>query len=117
MVAADIDAYLRRCDEPHRSTLQETRRRILLVIPDAEEGISYAVPAFKVRGKVVAGLAAFKNHVSYLPHSGSVLPALARELAGYNQTKSALHFPVDEPLPSALIEKLLQTRMREAGVL
>jgi uncharacterized protein YdhG (YjbR/CyaY superfamily) len=117
MTAGDIDAYLMGCDEPHRSTLQEMRKRILLLVPDAEQVISYAVPGFKVRGKTIAGLAAFKNHLSYLPHSGSVLPALEDELVGYTKTKSALHFPTNQPLPSELIDKLLQTRMRQAGVL
>ena len=55
------------------------------------------MPAFRVHGKVVAGFAAFKQHLSYLPHSGSVLPALGDELAGYEMTKSSLHFPIDEP--------------------
>src|SRR3954451_11145218 len=117
MAAADIDRYLLGVDEPHRSTLEEMRRRILLVIPDAEQAISYAVPAFKVQGKTVAGLAAFKRHLSYLPHSGSVLPALGEELSGYERTKSALHFPVDAPLPQDVIGKLLDRRMREAGLL
>ncbi|MGI8576599.1 MAG: iron chaperone [Nocardioidaceae bacterium] len=116
MSAADIDGYLLRLDEPHCGTLEEMRRRILLLIPDAEQGISYAVPAFKVRGKTVAGLAAFKDHLSYLPHSGSVLPALAEQLTGYTQTKSALHFAVDQPLPPDLIRKLLDARRREAGL-
>jgi uncharacterized protein YdhG (YjbR/CyaY superfamily) len=115
MAAADIDRYLLELDEPHRSTLEEMRKRILSLVLDAEEAISYSVPAFKVQGKAVAGLAAFKNHLSYLPHSGSVLPALAEQLAGYTRTKSALHFAVDQPLPPALIRKLLDVRMREAG--
>ena len=58
------------------------------------------------------GLAAFKRHLSYLPHSGSVLPELAKQLTGYSQTKSALHFPIGEPLPDALIRQLLNVRMR-----
>ena len=77
MAAADVDAYLRGVAEPGRATLEEMRRRILLVVPEAEQVISYAVPGFKVEGKTVAGLAAFKNHLSYLPHSGSVLAVLA----------------------------------------
>jgi uncharacterized protein YdhG (YjbR/CyaY superfamily) len=115
MAAADIDCYLLELDEPHRSTLEEMRKRILSLAPGAEEAISYSVPAFKIQGRTVAGLAAFKNHLSYLPHSGSVLPALAEQLGGYTRTKSALHFAVDQPLPSALIRKLLDLRMREAG--
>ena len=86
-------------DEPKRSTLSQLRRSILAVVPDAEQCISYGMPAFKVQGKTVAGFAAFKNHLSYLPHSGSVLPQLADDLAAYQRTKGSLHFAVDEPLP------------------
>lgn len=77
--------------------------------------ISYGVPAFRVRGKTVAGFAAFKNHLSYLPFSGSVLGPLAHELDGYTMTKSSLHFPVDRPLPKALVKKLIAVRLTEAG--
>ena len=116
MSAEDIDRYLAEVEEPKRATLEEMRRRILEVIPDAEQCLSYAVPAFKVQGKTVAGLAAFKNHLSYLPHSGSVLNALADDTRGYAQTSGSLHFPVDMPLPRPLITKLLTTRMRQAGI-
>jgi uncharacterized protein YdhG (YjbR/CyaY superfamily) len=64
-------------DEPKRSTLSRLRQTILDVAPDAEQCTSYGVPAFKVHGKAIAGFAAFKNHLSYLPHSGSVFPELA----------------------------------------
>jgi len=117
MAATDIDGYFRALDEPKRSTLEEMRRRILDVIPKAEQCLSYSVPAFKMQGKTVAGLAAFKNHLSYLPHSGSVLGQLHDELAGYTQTKSALHFRVDEPLPGHLVRQLILVKMRECGLL
>ena len=116
MAAHDIDSYLAGVGEPKRSTLQQLRQCVLDVIPDAEECISYGLPAFKVKGKTVAGFGAFKNHLSYLPHSGSVLPALAADLAGYDGTKGSLHFPVDQPLPPALVDKLVTTRLRELGV-
>ena len=90
MSAADVDEYLRGIEEPKRSTLEALRRAILEVVPDAEQVISYKVPAFRVDGRIVAGFAAFKDHLSYLPFSGSVLPALASELEGYTMTKSAL---------------------------
>ena len=115
--ANDIDGYIRALDEPKRSTLEEMRRRILDIIPKAEQCLSYSVPAFKIQGKTVAGLAAFKNHLSYLPHSGSVLAQLQDELTGYEQTKSALHFPVDEPLPGHLVRQLILVRMRQCGLL
>jgi uncharacterized protein YdhG (YjbR/CyaY superfamily) len=114
MSAAEIDAYLDQLDEPKRSALSQLRRDILAVIPDAEQGISYAVPGFKVAGKTVAGFAAFKNHLSYLPHSGSVFPELTKELAGYEKSSGALRFPVDQPLPAELINKLIAVRLRQA---
>jgi uncharacterized protein YdhG (YjbR/CyaY superfamily) len=112
MGTEEVDRYLANLDEPKRTTLEEMRRRILQVIPNAEQGLSYGVPAFKVDGKVVAGLAAFKSHVSYLPHSGSVLAALSDKTGGYSQTKSALHFPLDEPLPQELVRELIEVKLR-----
>ena len=113
MSAEEVDEYLRGIEEPKRSTLQTLRRTILEIIPDAEQVISYRVPAFRVRGKTVAGFAAFQNHLSYLPFSGSVLSQLADELEGYTMTKSSLHFPVDRPLPKALVKKLIALRLAE----
>jgi uncharacterized protein YdhG (YjbR/CyaY superfamily) len=116
MTAADIDSYLADLDEPKRITLQQLRQDILEVVPNAEECISYGMPAFRVEGKIVAGFAAFKNHLSYLPHSGSVLPALAADIAGYEGTKGSLHFPVDRALPKSLVTKLVTTRLCELGL-
>jgi uncharacterized protein YdhG (YjbR/CyaY superfamily) len=114
MAGTEIDQYLNALDEPKRSTLVQLRETIMAIVPDAEECISYGMPAFKVRGKTIAGFAAFTNHLSYLPHSGSVIPALRDETTGYSGTKSALHFPIDTPLPKALVKKLLDARIAEA---
>jgi uncharacterized protein YdhG (YjbR/CyaY superfamily) len=114
MSSSEIDAYLAGLEEPKRSTLQELRRTILEVIPEAEEGISYQVPAFRLHGKVVAGFAAFKNHLSYLPHSGSVFPQLPEEVASYRTSTGALQFPIDQPLPKPLVEKLVRVRIAQA---
>jgi uncharacterized protein YdhG (YjbR/CyaY superfamily) len=80
--AEEVDEYLRGVEEPKSSVLEALRCTILEIVPDAEQVISYRVPAFRVRGKTVAGFAAFKNHLSYLPFSGSVLPQLADESRG-----------------------------------
>ena len=114
MSPAEIDAYLAAVDEPKRSTLGRLRQMILEVIPDAEEGLSYGLPAFRVRGTVVAGFAAFKDHLSYLPHSGSVFPELRGELSDYTTSPGALRFPVDSPLPAPLVERLVRVRLAEA---
>jgi uncharacterized protein YdhG (YjbR/CyaY superfamily) len=108
-----IDEYLVALDEPKRSTLQALRQTILAIIPDAEETISYGMPAFRLNGKVIAGFAAFKNHLSYLPHSGSVLRELPDDLSGYKSTDGSLHFPIDKPLPKALVKKLIAKRLGE----
>jgi uncharacterized protein YdhG (YjbR/CyaY superfamily) len=110
----EIDEYLNALEEPKRSTLTQLRDSIIAIVPDAEQCISYGLPAFKLRGKTIAGFAAFKNHLSYLPHSGSVIPRLAEETEGYAGTKGSLHFPIDRPLPKSLVEKLLADRMAEA---
>ena len=113
MSVAEIDEYLAGVDEPKRSTLEQLRRDILAVIPNADQGISYGLPAFRVQGKVVAGFAAFTRHVSYLPHSGSVLPSLAEEIAGYERTTGSLHFAVDAPLPADLVRALVLAKLAQ----
>jgi uncharacterized protein YdhG (YjbR/CyaY superfamily) len=112
--AEEIDRYLAELAEPKRTTLARLRQSILDVLPEAQQGLAYGVPAFKVQGKTIAGFAAFKNHLSYLPHSGSVFPQLRDELAGYTTSSGALRFGVDEPLPAELVEKLIAVRLRQA---
>ncbi len=116
MARAEIDRYLAGLDEPKRSTLEVLRSSILEVVPEAEECISYGMPAFKVAGKTVAGFAAFKHHLSYLPHSGSVLSTLGGEVAGYERSKGALRFAIDTPLPEHLVKNLVMARMRELSL-
>ncbi len=109
-----VEEYLEALDEPKRSTLRRLRASILEVVPEAEECISYGLPAFRVGGKVIAGFAAFKNHLSYLPHSGSVFPELGPKVARYATTTGSLHFAVDKPLPKALVRQLVKVRLRQA---
>jgi uncharacterized protein YdhG (YjbR/CyaY superfamily) len=110
----EIDQYLGTLNDPKRATLAQLRDTIVAIVPDAEQCISYGMPAFKLRGRTIAGFAAFKSHLSYLPHSGSVIPQLAKETEAYTKTKGSLHFPVDKPLPKDLVKKLLEARMAEA---
>ena len=113
--AGKVDEYLLALEEPKRGTLQTLRRTILEIVPEAEQVISYGVPAFRVPGATIAGFAAFKDHLSYLPFSGSVLAQLACELAGYTMTKSSLHFPIDRALPKVLVRRLIEERLAEIG--
>ena len=112
--AEEVDHYLNSLEEPKRTTLAQLRKTILRIVPEAEQGISYGVPAFKVRGKTIAGFAAFKDHLSYLPHSGSVFPELREKLEGYSTSSGALRFNTNEPLPRPLVEKLIALRLHQA---
>jgi uncharacterized protein YdhG (YjbR/CyaY superfamily) len=114
MSSEDIDDHLESLDEPKRSTLTALRETIVGIVPDADQCISYGMPAFRLQGKAVAGFAAFKDHLSYLPHSGSVLVEVEEDLAPYEYTKGALRFPIDAPLPSALVNKLIAIRISQA---
>jgi uncharacterized protein YdhG (YjbR/CyaY superfamily) len=116
MAPIEIDRYLAGLDEPQRTTLEALRKSIMEVVPGAEQCISYGMPAFKVQGKTVAGFAAFKNHLSYLPHSGSVLATLPDDVAPYETSKGSLKFAINDPLPKRLVKKLIHTRMEELGL-
>lgn len=115
MAATDIDDYLAGVEVPKRAVLEQLRLDILSVAPDAEQCMSYGVPAFKVDGKAVAGFAAFKDHLSYLPHSGSVIGVLEAELAAYKRSKGSLRFTIDQTIPPALVAKLIKARLAELG--
>jgi uncharacterized protein YdhG (YjbR/CyaY superfamily) len=113
MSRKEIDDYLANLDARKRTTLEQLRQTIQSVVPNAEQGISYGMPAFRLHGKVIAGFAAFKNHLSYLPHSGSVLAKLSEAVAGYVTSKGALRFSIDKSLPKRLVKKLVAVRLRE----
>jgi uncharacterized protein YdhG (YjbR/CyaY superfamily) len=114
MSKKEIDLYLASLDEPKRSTLEGLRRTILEIVPEAEQCMPYGVPVFKLHGTVIAGFAAFKNHLSYLPHSCSVFTQLSDEVTDYKTSVGALQFPVDKPLPKTLVRKLIAVRENQA---
>ncbi len=116
MSASEIDAYLAGIPEPKRSTLEQLRADILSFEPAAEQCISYGMPAFRLGKTVVAGFAAFKNHLAYLPHSGQVFAELPDDLATYEKTTGSLHFASDESLPRELVGKLISVRKAQAGL-
>ena len=110
-----IDAYLAEVPEPQRSTLERLRKDILSIMPGATEVISYGMPGFALEDGVVAGFAAYKNFVSYYPHSGSIIPLFQDELAPYVQSESKGGFQYDpaKPLKKPLIKKLLMARLAQ----
>lgn len=108
-----IDKYLAEVTPTSRALLQKLRKAIRSIVPEVEECMSYSMPAFRYRGRIVAGFRATSTGCSYYPFSGTTLKTLAGEIEGYSQTKSALHFGPDQPLPAVLVRKLLQARIAE----
>ena len=109
----DIDEYLAGVPEPARTTLSKVRAVIRSVVPpEATEAISYGMPAFKYKGSLVA-FAAFKNHCSLFPMSGSVIEAFKTELKDFHTSKGTLQFPLDKPLSAALLKKLVKARIAQ----
>jgi uncharacterized protein YdhG (YjbR/CyaY superfamily) len=108
-----IDEYLAAVSGERRSTLEKLRMTIRSIVPEADECISYRIPAFRLGGNVVAGFCATSKGCSYFPFSGSTLATLAYELARYETTKSALHFRPEKPLPVDLVRKLIKARLAE----
>ena len=113
MSKREVDEYPAALDEPSRHTLIAVRQTIAEIIPEAEQCISYGMPGFRLHGKMIAGFAAFKNHLSYFPQSGSVLPELSGDLAAYNTNAGTLRFPINKPLPKRLVKKLIAVRIRQ----
>jgi uncharacterized protein YdhG (YjbR/CyaY superfamily) len=116
MSVAEIDAYIAAQPEPQRSTLEALRKQILDVIPEAEQCICYAMPGFRVNGKVVAGFASYNKHIGYYPHSGQVFGVMMDDLTDYEVSEKGggVKFPIDHTVPDALIEKLIAVRMSQA---
>ena len=114
MAASDVEEYLSAVCARDRACLSDLRTTLNDLIPDADECLSYGVPALRLPGgPVVAGYAAFTNHHSFLPFSGGILEGLAAKLGDRMRTKSALHFTADAPLSRDLVEVLVAARLTE----
>jgi uncharacterized protein YdhG (YjbR/CyaY superfamily) len=109
--SGDIETYIAAVPEPNQTALRQLREIIACAVPpEAVEVISYGIPAFAL-AKPFFGYAAFKNHLSVLPFSGSLFNSFGEELKPYARTKSSLHLPFDKPLPAPLIRKLVRARI------
>jgi uncharacterized protein YdhG (YjbR/CyaY superfamily) len=108
----NVDEYLAGVPEPTRSVLNKIRATIRSAVPpEATETISYRIPEFKHR-RVLVWFAAFSNHCSLFP-TASIIEAFKDELEGFSTSKGTIHFPTDEPVPTALIKKLVKARVAQ----
>ena len=112
-VPKDIDEYLTGVPEPARTTLSKVRAAIRSAVPpEATEAITYRMPTFKYKGSLLA-FGAFKNHCSLFPMSLAVVAAFKNELKDFPTSKGTIHFPLDKPLPAALLKKIVKARIAQ----
>ena len=111
--AKSVDDYLASIPEESRAALEKIRQSIRSAAPDADEGFSYGIPAFRYKGRPIAGYAALKDHCSFFPMSSAVVSAHAAELKRYELSKGTIRFPINKPLPAALVKKLVKARIAE----
>jgi uncharacterized protein YdhG (YjbR/CyaY superfamily) len=107
-----VDEYLARVSDDKRVALQKLRRTIRAAAPRAEECISYQLPAYRLNGMLVA-FGATANHCAFYPMSASTVAAHREELKDYDTSKGTIRFQPDNPLPAALVRKLVKARIAE----
>jgi len=107
-----VEEYMTALSERDRNALEQLRQTIKAVAPEASETISYRIPTLKQHGMLVA-YSAHKNHYSLHAISTQLLETYKDELASYYTTKGSIRFPYGDPLPEALVQKLVKARLEE----
>lgn len=106
----NVDDYIKGFPADVRQVLGTLRNTIRRVVPDAEESISYRIPTYKLAKRPLVYFAAFQHHVSVYPATEhSVIPGLAR----YRSGRGTLKFPIEKPIPFALVERFIRLRVKE----
>jgi len=107
----NIDEYIADFPKEIQILLEQIRSHIKTIVPEAEEVISYGMPAFRFHG-ILVYFAAFKNHIGFYP-TASGIAAFKEQISGYKNSKGAVQFPIDKPLPMDLIKKIVEYRVEE----
>ena len=110
-----IDEYLAGVNA-HQSVAREKLRKIIrAAVPKAEEGISYGLAAFRLNGRPLVAFGASANHCAFYPMSSTTVEAFKDQLKGFETSKGTIRFSPDNPLPTALVKKLVKARVAEHG--
>jgi uncharacterized protein YdhG (YjbR/CyaY superfamily) len=107
----NIDAYIAGTPEDIRPVLEKIRETIRVAAPEAQETISYSMPAYKLKG-ILVYFAAFKDHIGFFPTAEGV-SHFKKELEPYDTSKGTVRFPLHKPIPYGLIEKIVKHRVTE----
>lgn len=108
-----IDDYLDGVEQPRRAALEHIGDVVRAQVPDAEEGTSYGMPAFKYRGRPLIGFVAAKKHLSLFPFSPVVIEALDDRLAGFDRSKGTIRFSAEHPVPDDVLHAIIELRLDE----
>lgn len=108
-----FDDYLAALDGANRGALEKLRKAIKAAAPKAEEGISYGLAAFRLSGKPLVALGATEKHCAFYLMSNSTVKDHAEELKKYDTSTGTIRFPANQPLPAALVKKLVKARIAE----
>ena len=108
-----INEYLISQADEVKLMLQKIRKIVVEISPDAEEVISYNMPAFKAYGRILVYFAGFKNHCSLFPANAGLIEEMKDELKNYKTSKGTIQFELNKPLPTALIKKIVKIRVKE----
>jgi uncharacterized protein YdhG (YjbR/CyaY superfamily) len=110
-----VDDYIAAQPQAVRGILEEMRSVIRKALPEAQEVISYQIPAYKIDGAAVIYFSGWKNHYSLYPASKTLVRAFKKELAPYDVEKGTMRFPLDQPVPGALIAAIARKRAQEVA--
>jgi uncharacterized protein YdhG (YjbR/CyaY superfamily) len=111
--SAAVDAYLTGLSPEIRAALERLRTLVRAEVPEAEDTISYKIPAFRYRGKILVWYAGFQDHASFFPGHLSRLTEFAKDIAPFASGKGTLRFDPKRPLPAPLVRRLVRARVRE----
>ena len=107
------DEYLDTLTSDQRVVIEKLRQAIKSAAPRAEEAFSYGIPAFKLEGRALVWVAAWKSHYSLYPLSAAMLREYADDIEDYETSKGTIRFPASEPVPYGLVKKLVKARVAE----
>jgi uncharacterized protein YdhG (YjbR/CyaY superfamily) len=110
-----IDEVLAAVSPGQRAALEKLRQTIKAIVPDAEECVSYGLPAFRLNGKPLVAFGAGAHHCAFYPMSSATVAALADDLKKYETSKGTIRFPANKPLPASLVRKAIKSRLAEYG--
>lgn len=106
-----VDDYLAALSADKRSALEKLRKEIRMAAPKAEECMSYGMPGFRLKGKLLASYAASARHCAFCP--GSIVQQFKTELKDYDTGKGTIRYSTDNPLPTALVREIVKARIKQ----